>query len=131
MAVFLEVFFLSKHSIRFRITFSYFANSNYIFFRSLVNWEIFRNRNFFSNFFFKQSNFASLLLIWKNWEVQFEQHSKIPIFDSLKCNIRSPTFKNSNFEFRRNWEKIIPDLSCTVEIKKGNLYKIRLVTFQT
>ena len=47
------------------------------FFNCLVNWEILR----ITKLIFKNPNFQTLPWIGKNWEVQLEQHSKVPIID--------------------------------------------------
>ena len=44
----------------------------------LVNWE---NLGVQSKLIFKDPNFQSRPWIGKNWEVQLEQHSKIPVFN--------------------------------------------------
>ena len=76
--------------------------------------------------------------IWKleNWEkfgsavlanIQFLCFCELG--KTWKYSLR-PTLKILILNLRMHWEKLCPNLSCTVE-NKGNLYEIRLVTFQT
>ena len=77
--------------------------------------------------------------IGKNWEVQPEQHKKIPkslceLGKTWKYSLRL-TLKNPNFESMEelwmNCKKLGPNLSFSVEYKASNLHEIRLLLFKT
>ena len=82
----------------------------YEFLNCSVNWEIFRST---ARLILKNPNFRYLCELGKTW----------------KYSLRPRFHKVSILNLLRNWEKLYPNLSFTVENKMGNY--TRLATFQT
>ena len=88
------------------------------FLNSLVNWE---KRESATQAYMRSPDKAT----FKTPQLPLSNGTNLDV--QPKANIQKIPILN----LWMNWQNVCPNLSFTVEIWEGNLYKIRLLTFQT